>query len=82
MPSPTDLNDIWSFENGRMVECGDGAIITGMLEHELESLRTEDGGWATIYRHRDTGDLWELSYPQAEVHGGGPRRLRLLNRGA
>ena len=78
MPSPTELNDIWSFANGRMVERGDGATITRLLEHELESVRTEDGGWTTIYRHRDTGELWELSYPQSEMHGGGPRRLRLL----
>jgi hypothetical protein len=82
MPSPTELNDIWLFENGRMVERGDSAIITRMLEHELESVRTEDGGWTTIYRHRDTSELWELSCPLSEIHGAGPRRLRLLSRRA
>ncbi len=78
MPALTELNDIWSFENGQMVERGDAAIIDDMLANKLEQIRTEEGGWTIVYRHRQTGQLWELSHPRGERHGGGPRRLRLL----
>jgi hypothetical protein len=74
----TELNDVWSFEGGRMVARGDAPAIDKMLEQELEKARVDESGWITIYRHRETGAFWELSYPQSEMHGGGPRRLRLL----
>jgi len=28
--------------------------------------------WKTLYKCRDCGEYWELSYPQSELHGGGP----------
>lgn len=57
---------------------GDAAKIDALLSAELIKLSTADGGWRTLYRHRRTGRLWELSYPQSEMHGGGPRHLRQL----
>jgi hypothetical protein len=38
-----------------------------------------NGDWAILYRHRETGDLWDITFPHGEMHGGGPQRLRLLN---
>ncbi len=35
---------------------------------------SRDGGWARLYRAAD-GQFWELTYPQGEMHGGGPPRL-------
>ena len=78
MPEHSELNDVWSFENGQMVARGDAAVIDDMLANHLEQIRTEEGGWTIIFRHRQTGQLWELSYPRGETHGGGPRCLRLL----
>ena len=37
------------------------------------------GEWATLYRHRGTGELWDLTFPQSHLHGGGPMRLRKLD---
>jgi hypothetical protein len=81
MSSSTELNDIWSFEDGRMIARGDADAIDDMLATKLNKIRTEEGGWTIIYRHRTTGQLWELRYPKSEMHGGGPRRLRLLAEG-
>lgn len=78
MSHPTDLHDLWSFENGEVVNRGDGAAINDLLATKLEKIGTHDEGWTTIYRHRETQQVWELSYPQSEMHGGGPRRLRLI----
>lgn len=34
--------------------------------------------WALLYQDRETGAFWDVTYPRGEMHGGGPRRLRLL----
>jgi hypothetical protein len=31
-----------------------------------------------LYRDPVTGRLWELTWPQSDLHGGGPPRLRLV----
>lgn len=38
----------------------------------------EGGGWETLYQDPSDGRLWERTYPQSEMHGGGPPRLELL----
>ncbi|WP_394086234.1 Imm27 family immunity protein [Roseixanthobacter finlandensis] len=58
---------------------GDAAEIDALLSTELIHLAATEGGWRKLYRHRATGSFWELSYPQSEMHGGGPRRLRELS---
>lgn len=78
MAPSEDLRDIWHLEDGKVAARGDAAAIDEMLATKLEKLRTEEGGWIVIFRHRDTNQLWELSYPQSELHGGGPRRLRMI----
>jgi hypothetical protein len=35
--------------------------------------------WAHLYEDHGTGELWDITYPHGEMHGGGPRRLRLLD---
>lgn len=54
------------------------SALDKLLRNELEKLADADGGWRSLYRHRTTGRLWELSYPHSERHGGGPRAIREL----
>jgi hypothetical protein len=73
-----DLVDQWIMRGSRMSLEGDARDIDALLSNELIRMTATDGGWRILYRHRTTGALWELSYPQSEMHGGGPRRLREL----
>ena len=41
----------------------------------LEKLGHDSSGWDTLYRNRKTGELWEVTYPESQQHGGGPRHL-------
>ena len=59
-----------------MIAGGDHEIIQDMLTNQLDQVKIDSGGWLSLYRHRDSGEFWELSYPQGEMHGGGPRMLR------
>ncbi len=42
---------------------------------KMERLAVDVSGWLSLYRDPTTGDLWEVSYPYGELHGGGPRQL-------
>jgi hypothetical protein len=79
MADPNDLRDLWYSEDGKMLAGADALAINEMLATKLEEVRTDVTNWIVIFRHRDTNQLWELSYPQSELHGGGPRRLRLID---
>jgi hypothetical protein len=39
---------------------------------ELVAEHPEEGGWRTLYRDPRNGQLWERTYPQSHMHGGGP----------
>ncbi len=76
MPFLTELNDVWVLHDGKMVAEGDAETIDSLLKTKLVELRKRN--WAILYRHKDGGELWDLVYPQCEMQGGGPRRLRRL----
>jgi hypothetical protein len=38
-------------------------------------LGSDSTGWDVLYRDPNDGRLWELIYPQSEIHGGGPPQL-------
>ena len=46
----------------------------------LERVATDASGWDKLYRDPEDGRYWELTYPQSEMHGGGPPRLTCLSR--
>jgi Immunity protein 27 len=78
MTNATVLEELWVFEDGEMVARGDSAAIGELIATKLIKVRTEEDGWTVIYQHRETHQLWELSFPYSHLHGGGPRRLRPL----
>ena len=59
-------------------EIVDAAAIFEMLDERLVKVAVDQSGWRLLYRDRNTGQLWQLDYPQSEMHGGGPPRLREL----
>jgi hypothetical protein len=59
-------------------ELRDIDAINELLANKLAKVSSDASGWTTLYQHRVTGQFWELTYPQSEMHGGGPRLLRCL----
>jgi hypothetical protein len=74
-----ELREKWVWREGRLIVEGPARQIDEMLLAKLSEVAADSSGWRKLYRHNDTGKLWELDYPQSESHGGGPRRLRELN---
>ncbi len=54
--------------------------IEWLTKQKLQPIAKDLSGWETLYRDPRDCRLWELTYPQSGMHGGGPRRLQVLSR--
>jgi len=75
-----DLRGDWIVQKDRSVVAD--AIekrIESLTTQKLERIANDSSGRETLYRDPRDGRLWELTYPQGEMQGGGPRRLHLLS---
>lgn len=45
----------------------------------LQRVCTDSSGWEILYKDPHDGRFWELTYPQSELHGGGPPTLQCLS---
>ena len=53
--------------------------IFWLVSRRLTLLGVAEGGWRQLYQDPRDGRLWELSFPHGSLHGGGPRRLELVD---
>lgn len=53
-----------------------GAEAIQYAERHLRKHRVNAATWEIEYIDPITGEEWLLDYPQSELHGGGPPRLR------
>lgn len=83
-PEEEELVGAWIFEGGRMRADDVCERIEYLLSNVLEPLRDslQHGAWETLYRDPTDGRLWERTYPQGDLQGGGPPRLSLIEREA
>jgi Immunity protein 27 len=52
--------------------------IEALVRDSLVRVSVSSGGWDTLYRDPSDGRLWELSYPESELHAGGPPSLTVI----
>ncbi|MDZ7679051.1 MAG: Imm27 family immunity protein [Acidimicrobiales bacterium] len=50
-----------------------------MAKH-LRELVNDDLRWITVFIDDKTGQLWRMSFPHSEMHGGGPPLLEPVTR--
>ena len=77
-PTETQLTGKWLSRDGRAVADETCERINELVRSHLRQLGRDASGWDVLYRDTDDGRLWELTYPQSELHGGGPPQLRCL----
>jgi hypothetical protein len=74
-PYESELVGQWLYSGGRVEGDATDARIRWLLAERLERVASDASGWDTLYRDPRDGRLWEHTYPQGEMHGGGPPRL-------
>jgi hypothetical protein len=70
----TVIEGNWLFD-GKQVVGDEGCKQIDAILPTLTFVASRDGGWARLYRDDELALFWELTYPQGELHGGGPPRL-------
>ncbi len=73
-----ELAGKWLFENGKVIGDDTEQRIWDLVENRFARLADRDGGWVILYQDPVDRSLWELSFPQGELQGGGPARLLKL----
>jgi hypothetical protein len=80
-PDETEIIGNWIIIDGRASSDAAEERINKLISNYLEKLAISSvsGGWDVLYRDPIDGRLWELTYPQGHMHGGGPKRLSSLS---
>ena len=58
---------------------GDDVCAVRLIEYDLEKLASSHDGWDALYIDPSDGRLWELTYPDSHLHGGGPPALTIMS---
>lgn len=77
-PQDTDLVGQWLMKKDAIVADPACARIEWLIANQLVLLGADASGWDELYRDPDDGRLWELTWPQSEMQGGGPPRLTCI----
>jgi hypothetical protein len=79
-PQEKLLTGKWIFENNQMRGDEVEERIHWLIAHDLQKVThsPQSGAWETLYKDPDDGRYWERTYPQSQMHGGGPLQLRNL----
>lgn len=77
-PDETDLVGRWRMADGIVQPDPTSRRIERLVTKHLRHLGCDASGWDELYRDPDDGRLWELTYPESDVEGGGPPRLTCI----
>ncbi|HYE31792.1 MAG TPA: Imm27 family immunity protein [Methylomirabilota bacterium] len=77
-PSETLLTGNWLFDAGQIKGDMPCERIHALIMSHLILLARDSSGWDSLYVDPADKRLWELTYPQSELHGSGPPQLRAL----
>jgi hypothetical protein len=81
-PHETEIIGAWITKDGHVIADENESRIAWLIENAFVKVAIADGGWSTLYRDKEDHRLWEVTYPQSEMHGGGPRSMRILTAAA
>ena len=78
-PAETVLIGQWGFESGKNFADATCERIEYLTREVLREIARVASGWDVLFRDPNDGRLWELTYPQSEMHGGGPPQLMCMS---
>ena len=72
-----NLLGAWLEKRDRIVADPICKRIEWLIANHHVQLGADPSGWGELYRGPHDGRLWQLTWPQSEMHGGGPPRQGL-----
>jgi len=78
-PDEFELRGNWKL--GDSTPMGDEVCkrIEWLTKEYLVKITLHDSGWNLLFQDPNDKRYWELTYPQSELHGGGPPMLKVLS---
>ena len=73
------LEGKWLSEDGNVNPDTVCKRIETLIENNLVKIGADKTGWDHLYRDPEDNRLWELTYPQSDLHGGGPPSLSVIS---
>ena len=79
-PNEVELIGKWNVLNGKISSDIICERINWLTEHYLlkMAISKQWGGWETLFQDPYDKRYWERTYPQSEMHNGGPPTLRYI----
>ena len=74
-----ELRGDWILVDGRVDGDATCKRIQELIATHLQEVATSSCGWKTLFRDPEDGRFWERTYPQSELHGGGPPCLTCID---
>lgn len=81
-PTEIVLTGAWVVDGSRMVADAVCQRIEALVSSHLRLIGRDASGWDTLYQDPADGRLWEHTFPQSQMHGGGPPQLQVICREA
>ena len=78
-PDETELTGHWRFIAGKPFADETCERIQQLVGERLVKIAIDTSGWQTLYRDPQDSRLWELTYPQGDMQGGGPPKLSCIS---
>lgn len=69
----------WIFEGGKVIADSNCQLIESMIKNDLKEINTSEDGWTIQYEEKN-GNVWELTYPESHLQGGGPPKLTRIKK--
>jgi hypothetical protein len=81
-PYETELVGKWVVVNNQVRADETSERIQWLTTNHLRKVAASKqwGDWETLFEDPDDGRLWERTYPQSDMQGGGPPRLSVIGR--
>lgn len=80
-PDETSLVGQWVFDGTEVKEDETCRRIHWLVSNVFDEVAVSEqyGAWETLFRDSSDGRYWERTYPQSEMHGGGPPALNCVS---
>lgn len=78
-PDETELTGHWRLVAGKTIADETCERIQQLVRERLVKIATDTSGWQILYRDPQDSRLWELTYPQGAMQGGGPPKLTCVS---
>jgi len=69
----------WICKNGEIIADPNCQIIESMIENDLKEISSSEDGWTKHYQEKND-NIWELTYPENHLHGGGLPKLTRIKK--